>query len=406
MSGSLKICEVKTISGQGAYYYEDVTALQKRSIEESQRWSTLAETQGFKFVREIAEVVSIGIKTKDGVWSWGDCVGVSYSGKSGREGVFRSSSGCEEIKKYFTPLLLNKRLSTFREVMNEVNLLPLHRAVVYGVSQALLGAVASQHKEPMWRTLQREWGITDGVKEVPLQGSSGSNRKVNADKMIINRLAGLPHGQIDDIPTQLGPQGELLLEYVTWLKSRIPEFGGSDYSPVIHLDVHGAIGHIFNQDPQKIATYLLTLEKQMAPYRLRIESVSLGKSRAETIQELMAIGEQLRLNQSRVELVADEWANTKEDMMEFVRNRACQMIHLKMPDMGGVDQTTNAVLELKRHNMGTLLGGSCIETDISARVSVHVALATQPSALLAKPGMGIDEAIQIMRNEMNRALAL
>jgi len=54
----------------------------------------------------------------------------------------------------------------------------------------------------------------------------------------------------------------------------------------------------------------------------------------------------------------------------------------------------------------SLLGGSCVETDLSAKVSVHVALATQPTALLAKPGMGIDEALQIMRNEMNRALLL
>ncbi|MFM8313613.1 MAG: hypothetical protein ACKOA8_04950, partial [Deltaproteobacteria bacterium] len=234
--------------------------------------------------------------------------------------------------------------------------------------------------------------------------SSGNNRKVNADKMIMNRLAGLPHGQIDDIPSQLGLRGDVLIEYAQWLKSRIIELGGTQYRPVIHLDVHGAIGKIFHRDAEEMALYLSELENQLTPFQLRMESVVLGESREETIQLLLELREKLQLKNSKVQLVADEWANTLEDMNEFARHRACHMIHLKMPDLGGIDQTIEAVLKLKNQGVLTLLGGSCIETDLSARTSVHVALATQPTALLAKPGMGIDEAIQCMRNEMNRAL--
>ena len=56
--------------------------------------------------------------------------------------------------------------------------------------------------------------------------------------------------------------------------------------------------------------------------------------------------------------------------------------------------------------MGAFLGGSCAETDISARVSAHVALATRPDIVMAKPGMGVDEGIMLVQNEMARALAL
>jgi methylaspartate ammonia-lyase len=55
--------------------------------------------------------------------------------------------------------------------------------------------------------------------------------------------------------------------------------------------------------------------------------------------------------------------------------------------------------------VGVLLGGSYAETDLSARVSAHVALATRPDLLMAKPGMGVDEAISLVHNEMARALA-
>jgi methylaspartate ammonia-lyase len=406
MKSDSKILDIKAVKGQGAYYYEDVTTLQKRSVKESDRWRAKAETPGFTYVREVADVVSVGIKTQEGIWCWGDCVGVSYSGKSGREGAFRSGNGLQEIEKIVRPFLLNKRLTTYREVMNEVKLLSLHPAVHYGISQALLKAVALNHREEMWQTIQREWGITESVKEVPIQGSSGNNRIVNADKMIINRLAGLPHGQIDDIETQLGFKGEVLLDYVSWLTRRISELGASDYLPVVHLDVHGAIGKIFDNEPKKICEYLQSLEKAAGHYRVRVESVALGRSREETIQLLVAIKHEIQSCGLKIALVADEWANTREDIIEFARQKAVDMVHIKMPDLGGIEETVEAVLALKKQNVETLLGGSCVETDLSARVSVHVALAVQPTAMLAKPGMGIDEAIQIMRNEMNRALLL
>jgi len=406
LSLSKKIIQVRAVCGQGAYYCEDVATLQKKSVVESERWRTPAETEGFTFIREVAEVVSIGIQTEEGLWGWGDCVGVSYAGKTGRESIFRSKDGLKEVGSILAPFLRNKKLTTFREAMNEVNLLGVHRAIKYGISQALLQSVALLHREEMWKTIQREWGITDSVNRVPIQGSSGNNRKVNADKMIVNRLSGLPHGQIDDIASQLGETGQFLLEYADWLRGRIETLGGKDYSPVIHLDVHGAIGKIFNGSVDKIAAYLAKLEKNVAPFQLRIESVLLGESKQQTIEELIRLKNELKRQGLTTELVADEWANTREDIDEFARLGAAHMIHIKMPDLGGLDQSVDAVLGLKKYKVLSLLGGSCVETDLSSRASVHVALATQPTACLAKPGMGIDEALQIMTNEMNRALLL
>ena len=47
-----------------------------------------------------------------------------------------------------------------------------------------------------------------------------------------------------------------------------------------------------------------------------------------------------------------------------------------------------------RLGVGVLLGGSYAETDVSARAAVHVALATRPDLLMAKPGLGVDEALE------------
>jgi len=82
------------------------------------------------------------------------------------------------------------------------------------------------------------------------------------------------------------------------------------------------------------------------------------------------------------------------------------MLQIKTPDLGGINNIIEAVLYCKKKGVGAYQGGTCNETDRSAQVCVHVAMATQPVQMLAKPGMGVDEGIMIVYNEMNRILAV
>ena len=107
-----------------------------------------------------------------------------------------------------------------------------------------------------------------------------------------------------------------------------------------------------------------------------------------------------------VELVADEWCNTLEDIRYFADNKAGHMIQIKTPDLGGVNNTVEAVLYCKEKGVGAYQGGTCNETDRSAHVCVHLAMATKPVQILAKPGMGVDEGYMTVYNEMQRILAL
>jgi len=107
-----------------------------------------------------------------------------------------------------------------------------------------------------------------------------------------------------------------------------------------------------------------------------------------------------------VEIVADEWCNTYEDIVKFVDAQAADMVQIKTPDLGGIQNTIEAVLYAKKFGVGAYVGGSCNETDGCARTAVHVALATRPDQMLAKPGMGVDEGYMIVHNEMGRTLAV
>jgi methylaspartate ammonia-lyase len=401
-----KIVDIRLVPVQGAYYYEDIAALQARSLAESERWTAAPATPGFRKAREVAEALSIGITLDSGAVYWGDAVGVSYAGKAGRRGVYRAAEGAREIESLATPWLVGTEVGAFRALADRIDALDLHVASRYGLTQALLRAVAGEGRLTMTEVLCAEWELPIVAGPVPLQGSSGNDRYANADKMIVNRLAALPHSQVDDLAAQLGEEGELLLAYVRWLRARVEELGGLDYRPTLHLDVHGSVAKIFGNDVSAIARYLMALEKEASPYALRMESVFIAPTRAEQIEAFRALKEELEALGSGVKLVADEWANTKEDILEFARAGCVHMIHVKMPDLGAVHRSLEAVLGCRELGVDTLLGGSCIETELSAQVGVHVALACRPDVFLAKPGMGVNEAILITRNEMARALSL
>jgi methylaspartate ammonia-lyase len=448
------IVRVLAVPAVGAYYYDDLTALQARPTPLAERYTATAVTPGFRAVREVAEAVSVGLVLDTGQVAWGDCVAVEFSGKAGRDPLFRSAAGRRTIERTVAPALQGREITSFRELAATVECLTesvtttrpapssstehgsrgmtrrdlltaparalhstwqpgteqttvdrrLHTAVRFGVSQALLEAVALARGSTMVEVICAEWSLPLPRDPVPIHAQSGADRYANADKMIVRRVSSLPHGLVDNIPEQLGQDGALLNRYARWLRQRVVDLGGPDYRPTIHLDVHGALGHIYENNLGRVLGALHTLEQAVSPYPLRVECPVLLDSREAQIEAMKELREYVRFRKMGVQLVADEWANTLDDIQAFAEAQAAHMIQIKMPDLGGVHHSVQAVLACQAAGVGAFLGGSCAETDRSARVAVHVALATRPDIIMAKPGMGVDEAISLVQNEMARTL--
>ena len=176
----------------------------------------------------------------------------------------------------------------------------------------------------------------------------------------------------------------------------------------MHIDVYGTIGTAFgNNNYKEMADYIEDLGATAKPFHLRIEGpMDCDSNREDQIEALSALTKELDSRGCDVELVADEWCNTLEDIKLFADNKAGHMVQIKTPDLGGINNTIEAVLYCKSKGIGAYQGGTCNETDRSAQVCVSCAMATQPDQILAKPGMGVDEGFMIVNNEMNRILAL
>ena len=226
--------------------------------------------------------------------------------------------------------------------------------------------------------------------------------------MIIKKSQVLPHGLINNIEEKLGYRGQKLEEYIIWIKNRIIKLrNDKSYNPVIHIDVYGTLGIIFgNENHEKIADYMGHLGEIAKPFKLRIEGPVDMEQREKQMIALKNLRKIVDDKKYNVEIVADEWCNTLEDIKYFTDNKAGHMVQIKTPDLGGINNIVEAILYCKSNNMGSYQGGTCNETDRSAQICAHIAMATGPDQILAKPGMGVDEGMMIVYNEMQRILAL
>jgi methylaspartate ammonia-lyase len=225
--------------------------------------------------------------------------------------------------------------------------------------------------------------------------------------MILKQVDVLPHGLINNVEEKLGCDGGKLKEYIGWLARRIEQLKPrDDYRPVLHIDVYGTVGLIFGNDSRRVADYLAGLQSDAGPLALYIEGPIDLEEKQRQIDGLRAITSELARAGSPVKIVADEWCNTLEDVIEFTDAQACHMVQIKTPDLGGVQEVVESVLYCKAHGMEAYQGGTCNETELSAQCCVHLAMATHPTQMLAKPGMGFDEGYTIVRNEMQRIRAV
>lgn len=395
-----RIERVISLPTWGGHYYEDVDLLRKNPIATSDRYLTSAKTPGLVRVRELSEAVSVGIVFDNGCVGWGDCV------STGRD-RFRAGTGIRTIEESVAPHLHGREITGFRQAMSVASgtgvVLP--SAIRFGLSQAFLSAISQSRHQTIAGLLAEEWSLPTPERSVRVHAQCGSDRFDSAERMIARRVDSLPNWKIEDRRTQLGTDGAFLLESVEWLAARLRSQGGPNYRPSIHIDANGSFADAFGVSIDRIATYIGYLEQAAAPFRIRIQNVWIAPNRNEQISFLCGLCHALAERHLGAQIVVDEGAESLADIYAFLAAGAGHMIHIKMPTLGGIESSVEAILACHRYRVDSLLGGCANETETSAKITAQVALALQPTLMLAKPGLGVDEALTLTRNEMARTLA-
>ncbi|WP_040192258.1 methylaspartate ammonia-lyase [Clostridium culturomicium] len=408
----MKIVDVVCSAGRTGFYFDDQRAIKAGSGHDGFTYVGDPVTEGFAAVRQAGESISVMLILEDGQVAVGDCAAVQYSGAGGRDPLFLAKDFIPVIEKDIAPKLIGRELNSFKELAEEFDTMTvdgkrLHTAIRYGITQAILDGVAKAKKVTMAEVVRDEYNTGVEIKRIPIFTQSGDDRYNNSDKMIIKGADVMPHALINNVEEKLGLKGEKLRDYVKWLSDRVLKLRTSeDYSPIFHMDVYGTIGVAFNYDTKAMADYIATLEEAAKPFKLRIEGPMDVEHRERQMEALRDLTTELDTRGINVELVADEWCNTYEDVVFFADNNSGHMLQIKTPDLGGVNNTIEAILYCKQKGMGAYCGGTCNETNRSAEICTNIAMACGADQCLAKPGMGVDEGYMIVNNEMNRVIAL
>jgi methylaspartate ammonia-lyase len=418
----MRIESIRAVPTLSAFFFDDQRAIVQGAEQDGFGYRGDPVTPGFDAIREPGTALTVELDLSDGTTATGDCAAVQYSGAGGRDPRFRPEDYRSVVEGPIArefegraPRDFGQTSALLRDIADPVTGTDrLHTAVRYGVSQALLDAAATARRTTMTDVLAAEFGTDPADDPVPVFGQSGDARRVNAQKMLTKRVPVLPHGLFNSVE-KVGERGEKLVEYVRWLADSADEInrdGGTTgdagtYDPRFHVDVYGVLGDIFGApyDRPEVVDYFRDLREAAGDYALSVEGPMDAGGRAGQIRAMCELRDALADAGVDVDLVADEWCNTLDDVRTFVEAGAADFVQVKTPDLGGIGRSAEAVLACRGTDTRAYLGGTCNETDTSARACAHVALATDAGQLLAKPGMGFDEGFMIVTNEMRRTLA-
>ena len=407
----MKIRDVIFAESLSGFFNDDQSAIRSGATKDGEFYFGEPKAVGYSSVRLPSECTSIGLVLENDAVAWGDAMSVQYAGVEGREARFSSKAFRRVASKSIRADLIGQSVTSFKRMTDYLDLRLSEvsygsmLAAKYGLSQALLTAVAITSGKSAYEVLCEEYGLDPRSLNLNLYSQSGDNRYANVDKMVQKRVDVLPHGLING-PSLFGDNGRSFRAYVEWVCDRIRMLGDAEYRPRLYFDVYGMPGYEFNMSTTRIADFLGSLETYCQPFSLTIESPANFGDLEEQISGYQDLRAELSKRGSDVKIAVDEWCNTVDDIRRFAQAGAADLIQIKMPDLGSIDNTIKAAKICRENDVGLYIGGSCTETDTSARIAVHVALAVEADMFLARPGMGVDESIMIATGEAARLRAL
>ena len=407
----MKIKKVLTSVGLTGFYMDDKAAIKAGAKMDNFAYLGDPVTPGFKRVREPGESVSVMFVLDSGDIVYGDCAIAQYAASGGRELPQRAKDLVAMMDTQISRQLEGREITTFRSLAEEVDKFTyqgqqIPAALRYGITQAILEAVARKRTLTMTEIISEEYGLPLSLERVKINAQSGDDRYTNVDKMILKRVDMIPHGLINNVEEKFGKNGEILMDYVKWVRNRITQIGDADYKPTLRYDIYGTAGYAFNDDLDKVADYLLKIEEACQPFEVGVEMPIDLKTNARQLEGFLYLKKKLAAAGSKLFLIIDEYANTYEEIKVWVDAKAADMVQVKTIDLGGINNIVEAVLYCKQHGIRPYQGGTCNETDKSAIVCVNLAVATKPFAMAGKPGMGVDEGVMTVNNEQERLLAI
>jgi methylaspartate ammonia-lyase len=237
--------------------------------------------------------------------------------------IRRPSPQREEREGFSRRALLTGRLGADRNgppaTEKETIERPLHPSLRHGVSVALLGAAALATGVTMAEVLASAYDLPRPATAATLHSRIGTRTATTV--ACAHRVASLGTSWPGDDPVaELGRNGEQLQRYVRRLAHYLESTAGAAYRPVIHLDLGGGFGPLYDDNAGRILGALAGLEQATSPYPVRVVDPVRQHDQDAQIEKMAELKEYLRLRQMSLELAAHTFVETPADALTFASN--------------------------------------------------------------------------------------
>lgn len=266
---------------------------------------------------------------------------------------------------------------------------PYPPALRFGLSQALMRALAlSQHK-PFVAVLQEAYDLPAAATAVPLLVAADEANAALVKPVLATAVAafGYSTGHTNHKQT-LGADAERLQAHVRRVKEWLTAVA-ADAHPAIHLNIQGGFAELYGLNEGKLLGALYGLEQAARPYPLTVENVVAGEAAA-VAQTLQTLRSYLQARQMSVRLAAGYSLFSAADLQTLAT--AVHQIHLDPALFGSIPQTLHFLRDCKQRGLEVIVHGR----EGTAATAVALALAAGVHALSGPPA--------VLYNEMQKVL--
>ena len=371
--------------------------------------------------------LTVGVQLSDGQRFWADCVDMPAASRGGETAVFDPTQAANFVETIVRPLWQGQPAADFRPLaqlllplsetfrytkiipakpepatgavsrrslitgflaedvpatakQEEVTVeRPLHPALQYGLTAALLPAVAAVNRVTVAELVAREYGLDVGETAVPLQIPLNDENIQTAHAILASHVASLGYTTASsNHKANLGANGERLQKHVRQVAAWLPTLN-PEYAPTLQLDLQGGFGELFGNNSGKVLGAIYGLEQAAKPYELLIQNPVWREDLAAQVAQLKELTSYCRMRRLKAQLVADAWVDSLEAVQQFADAKICQMIHIELPRLGNLEVGITAVQHAHTHNHPVSFSGS------DTALTTQLALATRPALLHGLP---------------------
>ena len=257
----------------------------------------------------------------------------------------------------------------------------LHPAIRFGVSQALVRAVAGETGRTPGQQLAFEWGWEGGKCIVPVELLLSDDAALPITGRITGFNFAVPLPTTKEI---LGPGASIFENWTRHVNQQLKPHRSDTYNPVSVIDARGVLSDYFDNSSGKLLGCLYGLDLAAGPAELWVIDPVFKESGQEQVKAMQALARLCRRRKLQLKLAVGASIRHPGLLRELIESEAVHAVHIDLPTYGSLHQSMAAVTICREAGLPYTIGDSQLQEQASIELLADVAIACEPERVVTQ----------------------